>query len=62
MDVDSVAVDGGGTGVVVMWCMIEARGRNVSYTWRGVGGGLSTGVSGAWRQIVCRESHCTLVA
>jgi hypothetical protein len=39
MDVDSVAVDGGGTGVVVMWRMIEARGRNISYTWRGVGGG-----------------------
>ena len=30
MDVDSVAVDGGGTGVVVMWRMIEARGRNMS--------------------------------
>ena len=55
-------VDDGGTGVVVMWRMIEARRRNISYTWRGLGGDLSTGVSGTWRQVVCRESHCTLVA
>jgi len=39
MDVDIVAVDGGGAGVVVLWHMIEARGRNISYIWRGVGGG-----------------------
>ena len=36
---------GGGTGVVVTCPMIEARGRNISYMWRGLGGGLSTGVS-----------------
>ena len=30
MDVDCVVLDGGGTGVVVMWRMIEARGRNMS--------------------------------
>jgi len=29
MDVDGVVVDGGGTGVVVMWRMSEARGRNI---------------------------------
>jgi len=63
MDVDGVVVDGVGvTGVVVMCRMIEARWRNISHTWRGVGGGLSTGVSGACRQVVRRESHCTLVA
>ena len=55
MDVDGVVVDGGGTGVVGMWRMIEARGQNISYTLRGVGGGLSTGALGAWRQVVCRE-------
>ena len=49
MDVDGVVVDGGGgTGVVGMWRMIEARGQNISYTLRGVEGGLSTCVSGAW--------------
>ena len=30
VDVDGVDVDGGGTGVVVMWRMIEARGQNIS--------------------------------
>jgi hypothetical protein len=44
MDVDDVVVDGGGTGVVVMWRMSEARGRNILYTARD---GSSTGVSGA---------------
>jgi hypothetical protein len=30
MDVDGVVVDGDGTGVVAVWRMIEARGRNIS--------------------------------
>ena len=30
MDVDGVVVDGGGIGVVVMWRMSEASGRNIS--------------------------------
>ena len=47
MDVDGVVVNDGGTGVVVMWRMSEARGRSILYTARGVGGVSSTGVSGA---------------
>jgi hypothetical protein len=47
MDVDGIEVDGGGTGVVVMWHMSEARGRNILYTVRGGGGGSSSGASGA---------------
>ena len=47
MDIDGVVVDGGGTGVVIMWHMREARGRNILYTARGGGGGSSSGVSGA---------------
>ena len=47
MDIDGVVVDGGGTGVVVMWHMREAIGRNILYTARGGGGGSSSGVSGA---------------
>ena len=30
MGVDGVVLDGAGTGVLVMWRMIEARGRNIS--------------------------------
>ena len=47
MNVDGVVVEGDGTGVVVMWRMSEARGRNILYTARGGGGGSSAGVSGA---------------
>jgi hypothetical protein len=47
MDVNGVLVDGGGTGVVVMWRVSEARGRNILYTARDGGGGSSAGVSGA---------------
>ena len=47
MDVDGVVVNDGGTGVVVMWRMSDARGRNIVCTARGGGGGSSTGVSGA---------------
>ena len=47
MNVDGVVVGSGGTGVVFMWRMSEARGRNILYTVREVGGGSSTGVSGA---------------
>ena len=47
MDVNGVLVDGGGTGVVVMWHMSEARGRNILYTARDGGGDSSAGVSGA---------------
>jgi len=32
---------------MVIWRMSEARGRIILYTARGVGGGSSTGVSGA---------------
>ena len=32
MDVNGVLVDDGGTGVVVMWRMSEARGRNILCT------------------------------
>jgi hypothetical protein len=46
MDVDGVVVDGGGTGVAVMWRMREARGRNILYTARGGEGGSSTSISG----------------
>jgi hypothetical protein len=45
--VDGVLVDGGGTGVEVMWRMSEARGRNILHTARDGGGGSSTDVSGA---------------
>ena len=38
--------DGGPAGVVVMWRMSEARGRNIWYTARDEGGGASAGVSG----------------
>ena len=62
MNVDGVVVEGDGTGVVVMWRMSEARGRNILYTARGGGGGSSTGVSGARRKIVCKESHLTFEA
>ena len=47
MDVNGVLVDGGGTVVVVMWRMSEARGRNILYTARDGGGGASAGVAGA---------------
>ena len=47
MDVNGVLVDDGGTGVVVVWRMSEARGRNILYTARDGGGGSSAGVSGA---------------
>ena len=36
MDVNGVLVDDGGTGVVVVWRMSEARGRNILYTARGL--------------------------
>ena len=32
MEVNGVVVDSSGTGVVVMWRMSEARGRNILYT------------------------------
>ena len=60
--VDGVLVDGGGTGVEVMWRMSEARGRNILHTARDGGGGSSTDVSGAWSRWVNKESHFTLEA
>jgi hypothetical protein len=47
MDVSGVLVDDGGTGVVVVWRISVARGRNILYKARDGGGGSLTGVSGA---------------
>ena len=47
MDVNGVLVDDGGTGVLVVWRMSEARCRNILYTARYGGVGASAGVSGA---------------
>jgi hypothetical protein len=62
MDVSGVLVDDGGTGVVVVWRMSEARGRIILYTARDGGGGASAGVSGACSRCVSKESHLTLEA
>jgi hypothetical protein len=63
MDVNGVLVVDGGTGLLVVWRMIAARGRNILYKARGGGGGASAGVSGAWMRCVrSRERHFTLEA
>ena len=62
MDVSGVLADDGGTGVVVVWRMSAARGRNILYKVRDGGGGASAGVSGAWMRCMHRESHLTLEA
>ena len=57
-----VLVDDSGTGVVVVWPISAARGRNILYKVRDGGGGTSAGVSGAWMRCMHRESHLTLEA
>jgi hypothetical protein len=48
MNVSGVLVDDGGTGVVLVWCMSEARGQNILYMARdGEGGALAFASGGA---------------